>query len=171
LLGLLAEEGLLDLEAPASTWLPDLACARGGRPTLLDLALHRSGLPAWRPLYLLAGTREGIVQEAARLAPEAPCGARVVYSDPGYILLGEAIARAAGRPLDALFRDRLARPLGIGSVTFRPGPDLAGRIAPTELGNRHERTLAASLGFDVDGREAPGAPEQRSVPPRGPAHR
>lgn len=146
LLAILAEEKALDLEAPASSLLPGLACDRAGRPTLMDLALHRAGLPAWRPFYRLAKTPDQVLNSIMNLEPEAPCGARVMYSDPGYILLGEALRRASGQALDALFRERIGSPLRLATMVFCPPTSWRDRIAPTERGNRYEGTLAESLG-------------------------
>jgi len=145
LLALLEEEGTLDPRAPASELLPGLACDREGAPTLLDLSLHRAGLPAWRPLYLFAKTPEGVLNAVMQLPCEAPCGARVLYSDPSYILLGEALRRASGRGLDALFAERIARPAAVPSIAFGPVPGPKDRVAPTENGNRFEREKAAEF--------------------------
>lgn len=145
LLALFEEEGTVDPGAPASSFLPDLACDHGGAPTLLDLALHRAGLPAWRPFYIFAKTPEGVLNSVVQLSLEAPCGARVVYSDPSYILLGEALSRVSGRGLDALFAERIARPAGAASVGFGPVATPRDRVAPTENGNRYEREKAAAF--------------------------
>ena len=135
LLALLEEEGRLSLDAPAASFLPGLACDRGGSPTLLDLALHRSGLPAWRPFYAFANTQEEILNAVMRLEPVAPCGAQVLYSDPGYILLGEILRRVSGRGIDVLFNERLAAPLGLDTLGFRPRASLKERIA--QIGRAH----------------------------------
>src|SRR5204863_2158421 len=72
-------------------------------------------------------------------------GARVLYSDPGYMLLGEALRRVGGRGLDALFAERIAGPAGVGSIVFGPLAEPWERVAPTELGNRFEREKAAAF--------------------------
>lgn len=90
---------------------------------------HASGLPAWRPLHLAAAGRTDAdarraVVEAARCEPlEYAPGTRSVYSDLGYILLGDALER-----LDGLRLDEQSARLGLG-LTFHPEPD---RCAPTE---------------------------------------
>lgn len=146
LLALLQDEGRIDLEVPAATFLPDLACAVGGAvggPTLLDLALHRSGLPAWRPFYAHGRTPAEVLRAVSSLPAEAPCGEKVVYSDAGYILLGEILRQVTGQGIAELFAERIAKPLALTSTGFLPAESLRTRIAPTELGNRHEQQLAA----------------------------
>ena len=64
---------------------------------------------------------------------ESAPGTVARYSDLGFILLGAAVERALGEPLDAAFARRVAAPLGVGA-TFHPRPPAA--CAPTEGGLR-----------------------------------
>jgi len=138
--------------------------------TFWHLLTHTSGLPAWRSLYQEGGT-EGHVplphqvsaaQRARRIAAIYSCdfayppGQRTVYSDLGLILLGEAVARLAGTPLDACLQQSVLDPLGLAHATYNPlarqvPPE---RIVPTEVcawrgrrcrGEVHDEN-AASLG-------------------------
>src|SRR5207237_10007563 len=59
-------------------------------------------------------------------------GTKSVYSDLGEILLGEILERVAGQDLESFARDRILGPLGMKDTTYRPGPALLPRIAPTE---------------------------------------
>ena len=59
-------------------------------------------------------------------------GAKSVYSDLGVLLLGEILERVAGQDLESFARARIFGPLGMKDTTYRPGPDLLARIAPTE---------------------------------------
>lgn len=82
------------------------------------LLAHRAGLDGHRPLYapLLTGQpvdRPAALREAA-MARRVDCegappaeGFAPVYSDLGYLLVGEALERAAGRPLAELVRDEV----------------------------------------------------------------
>ncbi len=140
--------------------------------TFWHLLTHTSGLPAWRSLY-----REGqggadtvplphqvpAERRAQRIAAiydrydlAYPPGRRIVYSDLGLILLGEAIARLSGMPLEAYLQSAVLDPLHLAHTTYNP---LAHgiprkRIAPTEccawrgrrcVGEVHDEN-AASLG-------------------------
>jgi len=85
-----------------------------------------------------------------------PPGARVVYSDLGFILLGEAIAHLAGVPLEVYLRRAALEPMGLRTTTYNPlGNGFAPeQIVPTELcAWRHRRCMgevhdenSASLG-------------------------
>ncbi|MCI0659043.1 MAG: beta-lactamase family protein, partial [Acidobacteria bacterium] len=83
----LASRGRLHLESALEEYLPETAGGWIGRATLLDLLGHRSGLPAWLPLYLKVSDRSGYLREILSLAPEYRPGTRVTYSCLGYILM------------------------------------------------------------------------------------
>jgi CubicO group peptidase (beta-lactamase class C family) len=96
------------------------------------LLYHRSGLPAFIPFFapallanpelltpscpaeLRARVRAEVVRLAASTPLEHPPRERAVYSDIGFILLGEALAAVAGTPLDEAFATRIAQKLELG---------------------------------------------------------
>jgi CubicO group peptidase (beta-lactamase class C family) len=152
LAALLDAEGRLALDDPLARHLPEWAPAgAASRITILDLLTHRSGLPAWRPLYLHASDRASCIEWLQGQPLERPPGAGVVYSDPGYVLLGFALERAGGAPLDSLFIRKVAGPLGLADLLFRPPAALRRRTAATEEGNRKERLLAGPQGDRYNG--------------------
>ena len=118
-------------------------------PMELFLA-HRAGLVDHVPLYLPHVTgasfdRAEALHEAALKRREDASGAppaegfRPVYSDLGYALVGEALARAlgavdAGAAIDALVVRPLALDLSLGTARelHARGVDVTSRAAPTE---------------------------------------
>jgi CubicO group peptidase (beta-lactamase class C family) len=152
LAALLRAEGALRLEDCLAQHLPEWS---GGDErdviTLHDLLTHRSGLPAWAPLYVHAADRAGRIAWLRRVPLLAAPGIGVTYSDLGYILLGFALERTTGRPLEALFAERVTRPLGIADLLFRPVGEERRRIAATEAGNARERQLAGPDGDRYNG--------------------
>jgi CubicO group peptidase (beta-lactamase class C family) len=104
--------------------------------TIAQLLSHSGGVPAWRALGDPAQPGSAMrtrVIEAARHEPlEYAPGTRSIYSDLGFILLGDAIERTAGQALDVLFAREIAQPLG-AAIGFGPLGDRGGDgIAPTE---------------------------------------
>lgn len=98
-------------------------------PIELFLA-HRAGLEAHRDFYApLALGRDidkaSMLKEAASARREGcegvpdTLGFPPVYSDLGYLLVGEAMERALGEPLDSLMDREVFRPLGIGLGSAR----------------------------------------------------
>jgi CubicO group peptidase (beta-lactamase class C family) len=141
----LARAKHLDFRAPLVTWLPEV----GGTPSRdapLELLLaHRAGLAGYGALYRhlqrgqIVPQRELLIeaasarQDATDLGPE---GTAPVYSDLGYLLAGEAIARASGLDLDVAIEREVLAPLGaeIGSARwlFARDAGFRRRVAPTE---------------------------------------
>ncbi len=108
------------------------ATVDAGRVTFRHLLTHTSGLPAWNPLYR-RGSPQAVMQAALRSDFSYPTGTRVLYSDLGFILLGEAIVRITGRPLDVALRELVLEPLGLQATGFRPRNTASAsqNVAPT----------------------------------------
>jgi CubicO group peptidase (beta-lactamase class C family) len=143
-----AEDGLLDLDAPAVRWLPEL-----GRESILvrHLLSHTSGLPKWVPFYALVPQPGQLPAALGSLQLEAPAGERVVYGDPNFIAAGLVLERLYGERLDALFNERVARRLGLMDVGYLPQASALRRIAASETGNVYERSLAGEMAAGYDG--------------------
>lgn len=125
--------GRLDPQAPLRNVLPEIAWLQDrpnlGDATVLQLATHTSGLPAWQPLYTLGLDRATLLARLLHTRLECAPG-RIVYSDLGFMLLGHLLERLHGKRLDALARDLFARVGLDGALAFAAPPDAP--IAPTE---------------------------------------
>ena len=144
----LEREGKLELDAPASRYLPELRRGPYATATLVDLAAHRSGLPPWRPLYLVAGSVDEYVRAIAETAPIGSHG-NTVYSDLGFVLLGAVLERAGGDSLDLLFQRRIAEPLELERTGFaRTGSRAFVDAAASEAGNQFESERSGEPGRD-----------------------
>jgi serine-type D-Ala-D-Ala carboxypeptidase len=146
----LAQRGVIDFSAPAARWLPELRGLPGAQASLAQLLSHRAGLVAWEAFYQRipdlpgsAAARDFMLRAAAAgrdpSAPPDPTQVASVYSDLGYLLVGEVLARAAGAGLDALVLREVAAPLGIADRLFYAAAladhglaALRVRVAPTE---------------------------------------
>jgi CubicO group peptidase (beta-lactamase class C family) len=126
----LAGTGGLGLDDPVTAYLP---AARWPSPvTVRRLLTHSSGLPGSVKFYQWCQTRASLLDSLLATPPEAPPGSRVVYSDLGFMALGEIVAAVYGAGLDAAFADLVAGPLGMVTAGFNPsGPP--SRFAATEL--------------------------------------
>jgi serine-type D-Ala-D-Ala carboxypeptidase len=138
-----AAEGRLRLHDPLPRHIPE---SPHDGVTLRHLLMHTSGLPAWIPFYVDARGYETIVRRAATAPLSSAPGAQVVYSDLGFMLLGEVARRAFGAPLDRLARDRIFDPLDMNATGYRPDLGSIDRIAPTEEGAVIEQEMAGEAG-------------------------
>ncbi len=123
--------------------------------TFRHLLAHCSGLPAWKPYYeqIIKGEKEGkinfvcsraaksfVFEQIRREKPVSPAGAQTLYSDLGFILLGEVVEEISGWTLDRYCQDKIFKPAGLRSTSFIDLTQLRTRrlepvqemIAPTE---------------------------------------
>ncbi len=133
---LLVAQGRLKIDAPVSRYLAEWADGPNldwrAQVTVRHLLLHTSGLPAHRNYYLEAKGRGQILKRIFAEPLVAEPGARVEYSDLGFILLGEIVERLTGKTLDRFVQEQLFAPLGMAHSLFTPPKSLRARIAPTE---------------------------------------
>ena len=120
-LGLQAiEEGALFLNQRAASLVPEFGSAGKDGVTVRQLLTHTSGLPAWVDLSARAKSRAQALGVVWSTPLARPTETEVVYSDLGFITLGEVVSRALGGPLDRLARARIFDPLGMDSARFKP---------------------------------------------------
>lgn len=149
---LLVEEGRIRLQDRVALHLPEFAGEGKEQVEIRHLLTHCSGLPAWGKFYEIGTTPAERMAAIAATPLENPVGARFVYSDLGFILLGEIVRRVSGLSLEEFTRERLFGPLGMNDTRFCPPPEWAPRCAATEVydgvpvrGTVHDEN-AASLG-------------------------
>ncbi len=90
-----------------------------GAVTILDLVLHRSGLPAWRPLFALTNDRRVAVANALQSSLTEPAGAHL-YSDIGVIVLTAIVERVTGKRIDEYAEEVVFAPLGMSNTGYGP---------------------------------------------------
>lgn len=141
--------GKLGPDSKLSRFLPTAKSAEGNA-TIGDLLYHRSGLPAFIPYFarvmpavpelFKADTPRATWDEVHKAVIEAVCAANLrippgreaVYSDLGFIQLGEILSDVFGAPLDELFDEKVAKPLGLDARFRRISSRLpAENLAPT----------------------------------------
>ena len=120
--------------------------------TFRHLLAHCSGLAAWRPFYqriaeieksgrvnFMAsyGAKEFAYEEIHREKPEAPPATKTIYSDLGFILLGETIEKVASVALNRFCREKIFRPLGLRATDYIDISQVA--LAAAGAGRRHVR--------------------------------
>ena len=128
----LFEAGKIRLDDPVTKYLPEF---QGGKSdiTIRLLMTHFSGLPPDVELVpRWSGYQTGI-EKALNAKPIAPPGARFIYSDINFILLGEMVRRISGQTLPQFAHEQIFGPLGMNESEFQPPATLRGRIAATEI--------------------------------------
>lgn len=122
---IMAQRSSLDLDQDLETWFSPVKDPAKRRITVRQLLSNRSGLPGWRPFYQeypLDGqpiSMDVLSQRVLEEPLEVPPGKEEIYSDLGFLLIGSILERASGRPLDRLFQEEIARPLGLNRIGYR----------------------------------------------------
>jgi uncharacterized protein YbbC (DUF1343 family)/CubicO group peptidase (beta-lactamase class C family) len=144
---ILVERGQLRLSDSVTRYIPELKGENRERITIEMLLTHRSGFAAdFDMSERWMGYDEALkrlYREPLRSAP----GTRFIYSDLGYIALGEVVRRASGMTLDEFARKNIFEPLQMRDTGFRLRGELTRRIAPTET----RRATLTYLGGSVEG--------------------
>ncbi|MGD0119355.1 MAG: serine hydrolase domain-containing protein [Candidatus Binatus sp.] len=152
---LLARDGKFRLDDRVTRFFPNFGVHGKTTTTFRHLLAHCSGLPAWRPFYhriaeiekagrvnFMAsyGAKEFVYEEIHREKPDATPATKTVYSDLGFIVLGETIEKVASVSLNRFCRDKIFRPLSLRATDYidislvrsRRLEPVADMFAPTE---------------------------------------
>ncbi|MEU9702879.1 serine hydrolase domain-containing protein [Streptomyces sp. NPDC047981] len=162
---LLADRGLLDLDAPVASYWPEFGAA--GKETLpvRFLLSHRAGLSGLREPLTLAEFYDWEVT-TARLAATEPWwepGSRSGYHAMTYgFLVGEVIRRVSGRLPGAFLHEEITGPLGIDFTIGLPDKE-ADRVAELV----HPRVASDAEQAAVFAQLAPAARAALANPPVG----
>ncbi len=143
----LAQAGTIAVEDCVSKYLP--LKGRWGETTLFQLLTHTSGLRGWMALYDHHLPGSGFLNwfhEHESEAAEAAPGEKVIYSDIGFLLLGEVLQRAGGADTAELFHREVVSPLGLTGVEYGP---VKGNVAATEFCLWRNRLLQGEV-FDAN---------------------
>jgi serine-type D-Ala-D-Ala carboxypeptidase len=143
----LLRERAFEPNEPLGRLLPEIADGPSAKVPFFAFVAHRAGLEAHRPLFapLVEGRpveQRAFLVEAASARREdcrgdAPReGFPPLYSDLGYLLVGAALERVSGIPLDELVDREVTGPLGLDARSARlwlSGSEAFGeRVEPTE---------------------------------------
>lgn len=146
----LIELGEITLDSSVSHYVAEFERADKQMITVRELLTHTSGLPAWRPLYILAEDEpERVAGAIAGQDLEYKPGTQVLYSDLGFITLGILLERLMGLPIAELAHKEIFEPLKLENSYFNPEVALQTGIAACETGNAYEREVYEQSGAGV----------------------
>lgn len=157
-MAMLADRGLLDVEAPVARYWPTFAGGGKDHVTVAECLSHRAGL-AWLDERL---TTEEILDTAPVLAalerqvPQWEPGTANGYHAHTYgWIAGEILRRIEGRSLGTFLAEEVARPLG-ADVHIGLPEALAPRVARLDMGPLPDDPDARRLVFEVMAKGTPG---------------
>lgn len=123
----LVEDGFLDWNTPVAYYFDDLQKSpEKENITVGHLASHCSGFSAYSPYFkdftpiYDPQNKKRLLKKIFREKLIYKTGTQNVYSDWGYILLGELIEQIAGMSIDSFFKQTIAKPFGLTEHIFFP---------------------------------------------------
>ncbi|MGH9795707.1 MAG: exo-beta-N-acetylmuramidase NamZ domain-containing protein [Candidatus Acidiferrales bacterium] len=128
----LLERGMVRLDDPVARYIPEFGANGKGQVTLRHLLTHTGGL---RPVPRLPEKWSGADEVLRAIYEDSlvwPPGLRFLYSDTGFIVLGELVRRVSGKPLEVFAAQNIFEPLGMKDTRSLPPQEWLPRIAPTE---------------------------------------
>ena len=163
LLAEMVKRGLVSLDDPVVKFLPKgvQMPSRGGKEiTLIDLATQSSGLPGMPTNFKPADpdnpyadyTDEKLFEFLSSYTLTRDIGASYEYSNLGLGLLGQALARKAGKGYESLLNERIFRPLEMNSTGIVLRPEMSARLA-----RGHSPILSPVKNWDMDALAGCGA--------------
>jgi CubicO group peptidase (beta-lactamase class C family) len=168
---LLTREGQVSIEDRVTRFLPAFGALGKKLITVRQLLSHTSGLPAWKPYYeeVVEAEKQGktnfvasrdakryVTELIYREKPLHPPASQCLYSDLGFIVLGDLVESVTATTLDEFCLTQIYKPLGLGSTGFidltqqRTGQveQAAEWIAPTEQCPWRKRTICGEVHDD-----------------------
>lgn len=152
----LVEQGLIDLDAPVTDYLPyfKLADDRYTEITIRHLLTNAAGLPMPNyvamygfspPLETSPELLEAYVRSLASRSMEAdPADNQFMYGNDYFDILGDVIAKVSGQPFEQYVEEHLLTPLGLEHTTF-----FAAEVDPALATAYHWQDDAGEMQFEA----------------------
>ncbi|MFN2528052.1 MAG: serine hydrolase domain-containing protein [Candidatus Baltobacteraceae bacterium] len=144
---ILVDRGQLALRDRVSKYIPEFAQNGKHSVTVEDLLLHTGGMPQSFPESDYTADRATILQHAYARKLDFKPGTGFSYSNLGFIILAEVVARVSGMPFEKFCTRNIFRPLGMDDSFFDTTLDGAHRAAlAPQLPGQTEAGLRKAFG-------------------------
>lgn len=140
---ILVQQGRIDINASVASYLPEFAANGKERITVRNLLTHTGGLMADNSISDYAGTPEEAIGKIYNLKPVSEPGAEFIYSDVGFIVLGQIVRAVGGENVHEFSQEAVFQPLGMAETGYLPGEGLRARAAVTE--QREDRWMQGEV--------------------------
>lgn len=131
----LVEEGIINVDARVVEYLPEFTGHGKETITVKHLLTHQGGLIPDNALSDYKSGRSEAFAKINELALRAEPGTEFIYSDVGFIVLGEIVEKLTGQDQNVYARQHLFEPLGMLETGYLPNAELKLRAAVTQQRN------------------------------------
>ncbi len=130
----LRDGGKLRLDDPVAKYLSWFKVKNrdpeGPAITIRHLLTHTSGLPSDAPDVdwdnFTGPSRQEIIRRIGEQETPFPAETQLMYSNLGYVVLGEIVAAVSGEPFSQYVKTHILNPLGMTATDLEPKPDMPG---------------------------------------------
>ena len=129
---ILLERGQIRLRDRVASYIPEFRQQNKKQVTVFQLLTHQAGFVPDNALADYRDGREQAFKNIYQLSHSYEPGTKFVYSDVGFILLGDLIQRQGGKRLDRFADDNIFTPLRMSETGYLPSDELRARAAVTE---------------------------------------
>lgn len=137
----MAFEPDLNLDGRVEEYVPAFRGKGREGVTIRHLLAHCAGLPAHQRFFETCRDRKAVFAAACGTPLAYPPGTKTIYSDVSFLVLGAALERVGGAPIQELAQRHVFGPMGMAGTMYLPGRELLGRIPPTEFQAEYRRGL------------------------------
>lgn len=128
---ILVEQGKVRLRNPIAEYIPEFGQNGKENITVEDLLVHRGGLIPDNALKDYEDGPEKAWERLFALPTDKP-GKHFIYSDVGFLTLGELVHRVSGKTVAEFAAQNIFQPLGMKESGYTPSDELSQRAATTE---------------------------------------
>lgn len=120
----LVEQGMIDLAAPLTRYLPEYPARTGDRVTVHQLLNHTSGIVGFTEIPSFGATVRNpytptkFLDVFSKFDLLFEPGTMYSYNNSAYFLLGVILEEVTGRTYEELLRERIFEPLGMGNSGY-----------------------------------------------------
>ncbi len=123
-LGILADEGKLDWDAPVRSYIPWLKLAKeetAEKVTARDLMSHRTGMAKYdaHAVFCTKDDRKEMVEDLQYLEMNAELGEMLQYSNQMVMLAGYLVEVLSGKTWEEFVQERILDPLNMTETSFK----------------------------------------------------
>ena len=162
LIGLLNQQGVLDIDKPVRNYLPDLkffSLEMDNMITLRDMMCHRTGLPrydlAW---YLFPGdTRDVLIRKIQFMEPSAGVREKWQYNNFMFMAQGSVVEKLTGKSWESNITEKIFQPLGMNESSFLIGDMEKSADASLGYGLKNDSILKKLDYYQIGGLAPAGA--------------
>ena len=144
----LHSQGAFDWDDPVARFWPEFGQHGKERVTIRHLLSHQGGFPYTPPELSLERMQDW--EASVRIIEQMPCdfppGQGVYHALTIGFAIGELVRRIDSRSLPEVFRDQIARPLGLSRTSLGSSPELVAEspalhyLVPTDSPEREHRS-------------------------------